>query len=538
MLEIIKDTKEEAKVVKRAISVLNVMVSEEQGIFPEAVLSLISLLDSDKEILIAESLGVLSKMIRFNHWHPDENLWVKMLERTVQVIPVMEDYRAAIFFLESGYTNQMVQLGMIEKLVERLERHPDTTVYNSVELWKIIFQSPEEYSRAITAGFIPNCIRSLNEQITNGSKQINIDEHGPRVLGLLCEFLKNPTSHKEFVDLGGIKPLLSVLASYKKKQPEIFETLINIGSNSASLLEVLSADPALSAQMAIALKGNSTSKDHCIHLASLFIRAGIQVHPALISECIPALISSLSHVGSKLSHLEALQALNHIAEWNQEYAKLIGVQGGMQAVKEIMKTATGDVRRDAIYLMLQIPETLKNISSQITNFKSLPAIAKEQVLLHLSRDPTEITSEMVAFLFSQIEKGNINERNLKVLCVLAAQATVENTVLKFFSQFEAVTNHLKKGHKASMIEIELILVLGILIISPGNFKKVLTLCKEIEGYIDVMTDQIVHLLNFVPFAGKNFIITIIQCLTDIFLESFYPSIRPSISGYPLKQAYQ
>lgn len=108
-----------------------------------------------------------------------------------------------------------------------------------------MLQDPKHQERALSVG-ISSSINILRDQVEK-------DKVHPYILLILSSFLAYPTSHKDFVKLGGVKLLLVVLANEKYRRG-ILKSLCNIAGSSDETLRVIASEPALIEQMEIICK--------------------------------------------------------------------------------------------------------------------------------------------------------------------------------------------------------------------------------------------------------------------------------------------
>lgn len=232
----------------------------------------------------------------------------------------------------------MVGHGLIEIMAERLG---NLSLSDDCTIWKYLLKEPAHQERAFSLGIVSTALTVLNYEIWKQGEVI-------RVVSYLTTLLACPLCHKEFVDHGGVKLFLSVIAG--RKDSIMFASLYTIASNNDDLVRVIASEPALSAQMGIVFKkGPDDCKQHCIHLVSLFAGAGITIHPSVIAVVVPSLLDIISLPETAIPQLIVIRALVSLCA-NDECAKLVAANGGTDTVARFLRRAKSEERHSAIRL--------------------------------------------------------------------------------------------------------------------------------------------------------------------------------------------
>lgn len=486
-MEALRDPKEDATALELVFLALTKMVSPTLTISDETFTLLVELLDLHKPHMVNGSVMVLTSMMKCNDQRVDKDLGLSIARAKTEVISVM-DIKNVLTLLTMGpdYVEKMVASGLIEQMTEIMEDpDPDNNEFREFALiWQIVLANPANQQHAFSNGVVSFAVEVM------GNKNLEVGDL-PVEMTVLNTFLAFPASHKEFVDAGGVKLCLKIIAQFK--DPDTFASLCNIASNSNDLLRVIASEPALSAQIAIVLKkGPNSCQEYCINLVSLIAGANIPLHPSIIPIVIPALISFLAS-NSNLS--KVIQALIHLIDSNPDSAKLVTINGGIEAVTSLLTAVTGELRKQTIHLLLRIPEDVDKNLPPPGDFQALSTTDKETAVLWALCTGQEITDKMIQLLN---DTRFTNTKYIPSLCMLALiDDTSWTSQLNLYSGLTSAMHRVVAQKKVTSEQQDALLLLGSLVMNPDNIEDVGKMGNGLKIFGESMSAQGTCLLNFI-----------------------------------------
>lgn len=375
--------------------------------------------------------------------------------------------------IEVGMHGKLLEFGLVEVVTHFLAQpgSSETIFYGTKALIHLIEKNSQNQLLALSAGALPSSLQLLSSQL--GATSIG----ETFAFELVNQLLENTMSHSDFVGFGGVRLYSEVLAKWKF--PKALEMLYRIGRESEPLLQIIASDPALSAQMAVGMRGESTNlKIAIMKMMALISDAGIPIHRTLSSQSIPVLLDALTPDSS----LPLSLSLSLLASFSNTTLFGIGMMRyeGRSIISNIdIDTLGGQDRINAQRLQAKLP----NREEEIKKIKNNP-----------------ITSESYEAAFEELANGTISARGIYSLLHLTLTSSSPS---KFYVCEVAPI----VAEKEIVIDLELELATLLLLLEltfPEQIPKVEKCNKHIHPFRPECKSEMIALIDIYYFIGMNY----------------------------------